>query len=524
MVLGMHRSGTSALTGCLAELGIHLGQRLLEPASDNAKGYFENADAVTIDERLLAHLGRAWDDYRALPDGWLAAPEAIGAQTQAIALIRNDLASRGVWALKDPRLCLLLPLWREAWRSMSTTPLSAILVLRHPFEVARSLERRDRLPATLGLLLWFRYLEDAIVNSAGMRRAWVSYDELLADPVAALAAIGDTLQLSWPLSPDHAEAALCGFLSPGQRHHRAGDGECLEACDPTLAALAVELHEALLHAAGDDAHEREARTRFDALRCWQSEHASWLDALDHLRHAASLHSSGDIGRHHDERALMRQRIGELQHALSDAETLALERLRSVEASVQRVVQSEAAQAEAERIAHERLELVGQSLQHAVEAERIAHERLAQIAACNDRISSLETLVHERTRQVEALDAQLALTQGALADATRVVEVNRGDLQALQRRLLDTEAAYAYAESLALARLAEIETLAEQNHVFAQRIHAQEEDLQRISAENAALTHTLAIKSDDLSRIDRSRVFRGLAALRLVRRPQTGSEE
>ena len=76
LVAGMHRSGTSALTGALNVLGISLGQHLLAPGEDNPKGYWEHQSAVEIHERLLTALERRWDDVRPLPAGWLTSEAA----------------------------------------------------------------------------------------------------------------------------------------------------------------------------------------------------------------------------------------------------------------------------------------------------------------------------------------------------------------------------------------------------------------------------------------------------------------
>ena len=70
LVLGMHRSGTSALTRLLNLHGAVLGDDLLPAGHDNPSGFWELREAVAIHERLLAGLGMAWDDPRALPPDW----------------------------------------------------------------------------------------------------------------------------------------------------------------------------------------------------------------------------------------------------------------------------------------------------------------------------------------------------------------------------------------------------------------------------------------------------------------------
>ncbi|HLA78133.1 MAG TPA: sulfotransferase family protein, partial [Vicinamibacteria bacterium] len=74
VVLGMHRSGTSALTGLLGLLGVELGSNL-HPANEfNQAGYFEHLDLLDVHERLFRALGSSWDDPRPLPLGWPQVP------------------------------------------------------------------------------------------------------------------------------------------------------------------------------------------------------------------------------------------------------------------------------------------------------------------------------------------------------------------------------------------------------------------------------------------------------------------
>ena len=71
LVLGMHRSGTSAVTRVANLLGADLSEHLIAPAPDNPSGFWEHADAVKINEDLLEGLGRTWYDMREMPRGWM---------------------------------------------------------------------------------------------------------------------------------------------------------------------------------------------------------------------------------------------------------------------------------------------------------------------------------------------------------------------------------------------------------------------------------------------------------------------
>src|SRR5215471_2250594 len=72
VILGMHRSGTSALTGALAKSGAAPGAHLMPPTNDNPEGYWECLPVVRLNDEILKRLGSRWDSVVALPGDWLA--------------------------------------------------------------------------------------------------------------------------------------------------------------------------------------------------------------------------------------------------------------------------------------------------------------------------------------------------------------------------------------------------------------------------------------------------------------------
>lgn len=58
-----------------------------------------------------------------------------------------------ITALKEPRLSILLDLWKSALKEY-TDVVKVVLTIRHPSEVAASLTRRDNLNVITGLHLW----------------------------------------------------------------------------------------------------------------------------------------------------------------------------------------------------------------------------------------------------------------------------------------------------------------------------------------------------------------------------------
>src|SRR5687768_12825922 len=84
LVLGMHRSGTSALTGTLACLGVALSRQLIGAGTSNPKGYWEAVEIKGVMESLLAAAGSSWNDWR--PLDLSKAPAGAVAQARAVLL------------------------------------------------------------------------------------------------------------------------------------------------------------------------------------------------------------------------------------------------------------------------------------------------------------------------------------------------------------------------------------------------------------------------------------------------------
>ena len=190
LVVGMHRSGTSAVAGALVAMGL-AGPRaddVVAPAPANRVGYFESASMVALDELVLASFGGCWSAPPELPTGW-ADSAAAAAVRQAARRFVAEREGGGAMVLKDPRLCFTVPLWRGA---LPREPL-AVVVVRRPGPVAQSLARRNGMPVALGLALWDRSLRQAVADIEGMATYVIDYDELVADPHATLGPMADFL-------------------------------------------------------------------------------------------------------------------------------------------------------------------------------------------------------------------------------------------------------------------------------------------------------------------------------------------
>src|SRR5437588_2245602 len=114
-VLGMHRSGTSAVTRLVSLLGLATppDHDLVRPTEKNPKGYWESEALVNFNERLLRAVDCDMGCPRPLAHGWEEDPRLAGLRASAPAAVA-EVFPRAPWVWKDPRLCLTLAFWRGA--------------------------------------------------------------------------------------------------------------------------------------------------------------------------------------------------------------------------------------------------------------------------------------------------------------------------------------------------------------------------------------------------------------------------
>lgn len=256
LVLGMHRSGTSAITRLVNMLGADIGDRLVPPGYDNPTGFWEHSEVVRINEQLLKGLGRTWYDMREMPSDWVDSDAGKLAFEQAAQLVRSDFGDSRLCVVKDPRICLTAQVWVNAFRAVGFDA-ACVFVIRNPREVVDSLHRRNDWPRASLYLMWVQYLLEAAAQTRGCVRSLTTYDRVLADWRGEMTRIGNDLGLKWPVGFDAAAPDIDRFLDPGQKHHQAApNGEGSTRSHSTLPALVDGLYEKCLALAdGNDEWE-----------------------------------------------------------------------------------------------------------------------------------------------------------------------------------------------------------------------------------------------------------------------------
>jgi len=220
-VLGMHRSGTSTLSRAINLLGAYLGEEneLYGPAPDNPEGYWERKEFVDFHDRLLGKLKRTWDTTTPLPDHWYLEKELQQEREELSAMIRDSFSGHELWGWKDPRTCILLPLWKHLLGELGID-LSAVFVVRHPFDVATSLIKRDGFTVGKSFGIWFNYNLTALRSVSDIPTAFVSYDRFLENSENELKRCSSELGIKWPDDDTELRNNLQTFVRPDLRHSR----------------------------------------------------------------------------------------------------------------------------------------------------------------------------------------------------------------------------------------------------------------------------------------------------------------
>ena len=225
VVLGMHRSGTSMLSGLMATgLGYHTGGPMIGGAFDNAKGFFERLDVVYQNDEFM-NKQRVWWSANVLN---FDAEKALQMKKDGTVSFKDGQKAlnffsdpkNSPWLQKDPRMCVTL----KAWLPLLPSEPAVVFTYRHPMEVALSLKKRESdFPIERGLRLWIIYNMRAVQNSAGLCRVYSSNEAVFADPLMEVQRISDELTSKCGVPPPPEKLSkedVDKFVDPSLQHNK----------------------------------------------------------------------------------------------------------------------------------------------------------------------------------------------------------------------------------------------------------------------------------------------------------------
>jgi hypothetical protein len=225
LVVGFHRSGTSAITRVLNILGTELPHKLLKPVlGNNERGFWESETIVEIHEKILHSLGISWHSLDLIPPNWFSSVTATSYVEEIKSTLISEYGDSNLILVKDPRLCLFLPLWERVCQELNLQ-VNCVFQYRHPEEVVSSLMRRNGFTEVHAMLLWLHYTLQADLNSRCFNRTFVSFANLLEDWESVVRKIGETLSIKWPNDPLEMTPDVERYIDINLYHFRANNPE-----------------------------------------------------------------------------------------------------------------------------------------------------------------------------------------------------------------------------------------------------------------------------------------------------------
>ncbi|MEZ5181024.1 MAG: hypothetical protein R2702_03970 [Acidimicrobiales bacterium] len=290
LVLGMHRSGTSMVTRLLNLAGAYFGPEGIatEANEENPKGFWERRDVRAICDALLVGSDADW--WRAADfDAASIPPAVLDEELPKLRRLILELDAHRPWVVKEPRLCLLLPVLRP----LLEAPV-AVHVTRDPLEVARSLARRNDFAVNVGTAMWELYSVRSLEASAGMPGVHVDHAALMADPVGSLRRLlGALAALGVGGLREPSEVEVRAFVSEALHRQHGDRAEHVGWLTTHQAELAGALTSGLAFA-DPTAYEVSAGA-LDVLRTFERQRLHQLATEEALR-ASSARAADEAGR------------------------------------------------------------------------------------------------------------------------------------------------------------------------------------------------------------------------------------
>ena len=223
VVLGMGRSGTSAIAGMLVAAGFFAGHEddVLPANADNERGHHENLGVLKQNEEIILALGGYWylppDSEAQLS----AAPRVEPLLREQVERLARQADGRPI-VVKDPRVGAMMPIWQP----IIEDHLHPVLVTRHPLDVARSLQRREGTPIPNGLAIWETYMTFLLGHIQGWMATVVPYVDVIEKPGSAVPLVaGLAARVDPPLARHVVPVDAQAVLDPSLRHNRHEQSE-----------------------------------------------------------------------------------------------------------------------------------------------------------------------------------------------------------------------------------------------------------------------------------------------------------
>jgi hypothetical protein len=436
VVVGMHRSGTSAMTRMLSLLGAVLPTHLMDAHADNPSGFWESDSIKDLNDEILQSLDSEWDDVFAFrPRQYLSNFDRFYLG-RAGELLQQEFGNSQLIVVKDPRVSVLARFWDRALREAGYAT-SYIVMVRNPLEVADSLRDRNAFPREKSLLLWTSYMLALERDTREQERIFIGYDELIRDWRGARRRIEESTAVPFPRDTAAAANEIDRFLDHKLRHHESD-------CDALLNSPDVPEHVKTLYRIFREACSGGGidRAALDAVHAKIAD----VDALVGSLVADLRANVRTLAGHRDALSKELQTERERRQSEADAATGAAEDLRrqldEVASRVQAVeIERDHALALSRIKDSEFAELAKLKEEEIAELAKFKEDEIAELAKLkDDEIAELAKLKDDEIAELAKLkEDETADLAARLTEADSTLSALRAECTALETRLTSVDA-------------------------------------------------------------------------------------
>jgi glycosyltransferase involved in cell wall biosynthesis len=394
LIVGMRRSGSLAIGRMLNLCGCGLPNTSFATEAGE-----ELASIITnLNDEILASAGSRWDDWQPFNPDWHDSPAAEEFHERAQAILAGEFGESRLFAIKDARICRLLPFWLNALRAFGAV-VKIVCPIRNPLEVAASLHKSEGIDLATAQLVWLRHVLDVEAFSRGAKRSFVYYDELFGSSGFVAQRLGNELGISWPRLSTLADADGGPLLSSphGPDGERSGFLD-----DPSLSSW--------------------IKSSFRILHGWtQGEtRATDREELDRIRNA----------------------FNEAVPAFSRPVVLSQQMARRSIMLEERIARRDARIRELERATAQRdAELVDTRAREAAVAKQVAFTQ-ARLSALENEIAGANAAVVAESKRTQVLTAEALSARKRLAAREHEITIKQEAIARARRHIGQLEAAAA----------------------------------------------------------------------------------
>jgi hypothetical protein len=277
LVIGVGRSGTSAITRVLSLSGCALPSSVLGATQINEKGMWEPTDIWRLNEEFMFRHGTSYGDPSMRLQDMSTDDREAQPYIRKVQSFLSGLDQDKVCVVKHPCITELMAFWLEA-ASREGVSIKVVLPIRHPQEVFASIAAMGRangatMSVELSNAFWLKSNLLAERHSRNLPRVIVEYSSFLMNWRLEIDRVSKALHID----PKPEVPAIEDFLTADLQHHRIS-GPVVETFGyPWL----TRVYAALLAAARDE--EVDLETMDEIFHAYRANERTFRTALTEYR-------------------------------------------------------------------------------------------------------------------------------------------------------------------------------------------------------------------------------------------------